>query len=67
MAAGPLPRRSVSASTAEAELDPRPIGITSTVPATERPRWRWCTSMMAPSSAEMPPQKETGSVTNAAP
>src|SRR5690349_19280534 len=67
IAAGPTPSRRVSASTAEAELEPRPAGITSTAPAIDLPRAGWWTSMIVPSSARTPPQNETGSVTNASP
>ena len=40
MAAGAVPRRMASASTADEEDDPRPPGMTRTVPATLRPRSR---------------------------
>ena len=41
MATGAVPRRIASASTADEDEEPRPPGITSTRPATFRPRCGW--------------------------
>src|ERR687891_2673889 len=57
---GPVPARIVSASTLLLELDPRPDGITSTVPRTLSPACGWCRSVMVPSEGSTPPQNERG-------
>src|SRR5918999_3240985 len=61
MAAGPVPARSVSASTLLLELEPRPDGMTSTLPRTVSPTCGWCRSMIRPSDGSTPPQNDSGS------
>src|SRR5438093_6698500 len=61
IAAGAVPTRIASARTLELELEPRPPGITSTVPVTTAPTCGWWASMIAPVAGSSPPQKLSGS------
>src|SRR5687767_3622922 len=61
MAAGPVPRENASASVLLEELEPRPRGITSTLPDTTSPTCGWWRSMITPRAGSSPPQKLSGS------
>jgi len=61
-AAGPVPSLIASARTDEDELEPRPWGIATTLPASDSPNWGWARSLIVPVSGSNPPQNESPSL-----
>ena len=59
-AAGPVPRRSISASTELDEDDPMTTGMTTTRPVSEAPRCGWRCEVTTPRSASTPPHRLRG-------
>src|SRR5947209_3824269 len=59
-AAGAHPARMASARTLLLELDPRPDGMATILPARLNPCWGWCGSITCPVARSMPPQKLRG-------